>query len=56
MDVVASGDQIHVALVVVLKGGTIAVIGPAIGFNDDLLSGPEEVNEMSFDQNVDRRG
>ena len=52
MDGVAGGDQVDVPLMIALEGGAVAVMAPAIGFNDDLLGGPEEVDEMALDQNV----
>src|SRR3982751_6891108 len=55
MDLVAGRGQIHVALVVVLEGGSVAVVAPAVGFDDHLLLRPEEVDEMPLDQDIDGR-
>ncbi|HEX3040468.1 MAG TPA: hypothetical protein VHP56_00055 [Solirubrobacterales bacterium] len=52
MDVVAGSDQVDVPLVIALEGGTIAVMAPAVGFDDDLLGGPEEIDEMALDQDI----
>ncbi len=52
MDVVAGGDQVDIPLVIALEGGAVAVVAPAVGFDDDLLDRPEEIDEVALDQNV----
>jgi hypothetical protein len=52
---VAGGGQIDVGLVVLLEGGTVTVMAPAIGFDHDHLGGPKEIDKVPLDENVDRR-
>ena len=53
VDVIAGGDQIDVRGVVALKGRAIAMEGVAVDFNDDALGGPEEIDKMVSDEDVD---
>lgn len=43
----------EVAVVVVLEGGGAAVVAVAVGFGDDSLPAPEEVDLARADSNVD---
>src|SRR4051794_872415 len=54
MDDVAGGDQVDVPLVILLKREAIAMVAPTVGFDNHFLVGPEEVDEMPVDQDVDR--
>ena len=56
MDVVAGGHQVDVPLVIALEGGSIAVVAPAVGFDDHLLRRPKEIDEVALDQNIADRG
>jgi hypothetical protein len=52
MDVVTGGDQVDIPLMIALEGRTVTVVTPAVGFDDDLLGRPEEVDEVALDQHV----
>lgn len=56
MHLVTGGDQVDVSLPVLLEGWAIAVMTPAVSFNDHLLLRPEEVDEVALGQDVDERG
>ena len=48
VDVVAGSGQLDVPLVVLLEGERVAVMAPAVGFDDDLGLGPEEIDEVAL--------
>jgi hypothetical protein len=49
MNVISGGDQIDLSLAVLLEGEGVAVVAPAVGFDDDLLFRPEEVDAVARD-------
>jgi hypothetical protein len=55
VDPVSGLLKLHGPLMVDLEGGTIAVVGVSIGFDDHPLLGLEEVDEEPRDQDVDLR-
>jgi hypothetical protein len=54
MDLVAGSSELDRAFVITLKREAVVVEAVAVGFNHDALRQPDEVDEMTRDDHVDK--